>query len=127
MFCVCVWMLSTSSSLSFRHGTINSTSNHTLFYVSSFKIDATSATDGEHIIRPALSWLASVRDQNYGWGVETHRALLSLQRNSEIVPNVTGWDMQTFQGRLCNQEFDINMLVFLLKYTTIYRIKFESF
>ena len=73
-------------------------------------------SDSSEITGPAINWL-KVRRWNNGWGLETPRVLLALLRNNDtdVAMAENGIDMSTVEGHLLQQNFDISMLVFLLK------------
>lgn len=66
----------------------------------------------DDLIQPAVNWLlgkAGTRNgAPAGWGADTARALLALSA-------VDRWDPEGPDALLCRQQFDIQLLVYLLK------------
>lgn len=71
----------------------------------------------EDLIQPAANWLLDRSKQSGSWGVDTPRALLALLRvSADRSANSAVWDANSLQGLILRQEFDIQLLVFLLRF-----------
>lgn len=99
----------------------------------------TIAVLADDMIQPAVKWLLDQRRQQReppaaaagrtslnddGWGVDTPRILrllLALHRIDAAPPAarsaVGSWDALGIEGQLWRQQFDIQLLLFLLKYS----------
>ena len=66
----------------------------------------------DDLIQPAVSWLLGARNGAAGWGADTARVLLALNA-------VDRWDPEGPDAQLCRQQFDIQLLVYLLKLVDI--------
>ena len=60
----------------------------------------------DDLIQPAAKWLLNRRDE---WGRDTPRALLAMRRAS------TNWDRNSLQSQLLTRQFDIELLLTLLR------------
>lgn len=72
----------------------------------------------DDLIQPSASWLLDRSKQSGSWGVDTPRALLALLRVSadrSAATTTVNWDANSVQGLILRQEFDIQLLLFLLR------------
>lgn len=73
----------------------------------------------DDLIQPSASWLLDRSKQSGSWGVDTPRALLALLRVSadrSAATTTVNWDANSVQGLILRQEFDIQLLLFLLRF-----------
>lgn len=76
-------------------------------------------TAADDLIQPAANWLLDQRSkQSASWGVDTPRALLALLRVTadRSASSASVWDANSLQGLILRQEFDIQLLLFLLRF-----------
>lgn len=76
-------------------------------------------TAADDLIQPAANWLLNQRSkQSASWGADTPRALLALLRVTadRSASSATVWDANSLQGLILRQDFDIQLLLFLLKF-----------
>ena len=82
-------------------------------------------TAADDLIQPAANWLLDRSKQSGGsWGPDTPRALLALlrvsaDRSAATAPHPALWDANSLQGLVLRQEFDIQILLFLLRLISI--------
>nr|CAH0107361.1 unnamed protein product [Daphnia galeata] len=74
----------------------------------------------DDLIQPSASWLLERSKQSGSWGVDTPRALLALlrvsaDRSATTTTSTVNWDANSLQGLILRQEFDIQLLLFLLR------------
>lgn len=79
----------------------------------------------DDLIQPSASWLLERSKQSGSWGVDTPRALLALLRVSADRSATTGasavnFNANSLQGLILRQEFDIQLLLFLLRFIILF-------
>ncbi len=76
----------------------------------------------DDLIQPSASWLLERSKQSGSWGVDTPRALLALlrviagaDRSATTGSSTVNFNANSLQGLILRQEFDIQLLLFLLR------------
>ena len=77
------------------------------------------STAANDLIQPAANWLLERSKQSGSWGVDTPRALLALLRVAadRSAPASQVWDANSLQGLILRQGFDIQLLLFILRFS----------